>query len=280
MNMSRELMTTTAFVLALFGASHALAKPHGPAKAKTVKGHVRAGVDASAGGDVSTDVAPAVAPTAPEPAAPSGETTAPTPTAETTAQPAPAASTAPPSAAAGAEATADDSAATEQLASLRNDVATLIDDMVQARARAALLGKTLFKTRLRLRVQNLAGPNPVLANIVLKLDGAPVFRSDGTAFRGDDARQVFEGFVAPGPHVLMVELEQRHSGGQADGAYGYTLHDSYRFQALREKQSELTLILDDDSDLAEEFSDSASGEYDLRVKLRVRTRASDEADKE
>jgi len=104
---------------------------------------------------------------------------------------------------------------------------------------------------------------------VLKLDGAPVFRSDGSALRDDNPRKVFESFVAPGPHVLTVELEQKAS---SDAAYGYTLHDSYRFQALRDKQSELTLILDDDSDLAREFPQDAQGEYDVRTKLRVRTR--------
>ena len=170
-----------------------------------------------------------------------------------------------------AAATASAVAESEQLASLQSDVNQLIDDMVQARARAALLGKTLFKTRLRLNVQNLAAPDPVLVRVVLTLDGAPVFRGDGSALRGDDSRQVFEGFVAPGPHVLTVELEQR---SQRDGSYGYTLHDSYRFQALREHESDLTLVVDDDSNLAQDFADDAKGEYDVRVKLRVRTRES------
>lgn len=156
----------------------------------------------------------------------------------------------------------------EQLAALRSDVAELIDDMVQARARAALLGKTLFKTRVALFVQNLAAPDPVLVRISLTLDGAPIFRGDGSALRGDEARQVFEGFVAPGPHVLTAELEQR---SQRDAAYGYTLHDSYKFQAPRDKQSELTLQLDDDSDL-ESDKDTVRGEYDVRIKLRVRTK--------
>ncbi|MET0387351.1 MAG: hypothetical protein ABW321_15390 [Polyangiales bacterium] len=161
----------------------------------------------------------------------------------------------------------------EQLAGLRSDVAQLIDDMVQARARAAELGKTLFKTRLRLKIQNLAAPDPVLVKIVLTLDGAPIFRGDGAVLREDDARQVFDGMIAPGPHVLLAELEQRSRG---DAAYGYTLHDTYRFQALRNKRSELTLIIDDDSDLAHDFPDDAKGEYDVRIKLRVRTKDLDE----
>ena len=165
-------------------------------------------------------------------------------------------------------------AANEKLAALRADVSTLTDDLVEARSRAALLGKTLFKTQVRVKVQNLAAPDPVLVKLVLKLDGAPIFRGDAAALGGeDDERQVFQSFIAPGAHVLSAEVEQR---SQQDAAYGYVLHDTYRFQALRDKRSELTLILDDDSDLASEFPDDAEGEYDVRIKLRVRTKALNE----
>lgn len=156
-----------------------------------------------------------------------------------------------------------------KLASLRADVAALVDELVEARSRAALLGQTLFKTQLRVKVQNLAAPDPVLGKLVLKLDGAPIFQGDGAALSGDDARQVFQSYVAPGAHVLTAELEQ---SSRDDAKYGYTLHETYRFQAVRDKRSELTLILDDDSDVPED----GEGEYDVRVKLRVRTKARDE----
>jgi hypothetical protein len=160
-----------------------------------------------------------------------------------------------------------------KLAGLRGELTTLMDDLVEARSRAAILGKTLFKTRLSVRLQNLAGPDPVLAKVVLALDGAPIYRGDAAALGGDEARAVFEGFVAPGPHVLGVEVEQR---ARDDAAYGYTLHESYRVQAPREKKTELTLVLDDDSDMAGDFPDDGDGKYDVRVRLRAKTRAWDE----
>jgi hypothetical protein len=202
---------------------------------------------AAAFGLLLTAAGSALAQATPEPAAPAEPAQAPQPTA---AEPAA-------------------SGGSEKLATLRAEVSALIDDMVQARSRAALLGKSLFKTQVRVSVQNLAGPDPVLAKIVLKLDGAPIYRGDAAALSGDDVRKVFDGFIAPGPHVLSAEVEQR---SRDDASYGYTLHESYRFQALREKRSELTLIMDDDSDLASEFPDDAAGEYDVRIKLRVRTK--------
>jgi hypothetical protein len=157
----------------------------------------------------------------------------------------------------------------EQVSGLQTELSALMDELVQARTRAALLGKTLFKTVTRVYVQNLAGDDAVLSKAVLKLDGAPIFRGDSAALRGDESRQVFEGFIAPGPHVLTAELEV---SSRTDAAYGYSLRESYKFQALRDKRNELSLVLRDDSDVASEFPDEQDGEYDVRMRLRVRTK--------
>jgi translation initiation factor 2B subunit (eIF-2B alpha/beta/delta family) len=157
----------------------------------------------------------------------------------------------------------------EDVSSLQSELSTLMDELVQARTRAALLGKTLFKTVSRVYVQNLTGDDAVLSKVVLKLDGAPIFRGDSAALRGDDARQVFEGFIAPGPHVLTAEIEV---SSRDDSAYGYSLRESYKFQALRDKRNELSLQIRDDSDVAREFPDDQDGEYDVRMRIRVRTK--------
>lgn len=205
---------------------------------------------------------------APEPslASPEAEADAPEP------EPAPVSITPapepPPKAAAEATPAPVASADSEQVASLSSELTTLMDDLVQARARAAVVGKTLFKTLIRVSVQNLAEDEASLARLVLKLDGAPIYRGDGSSLRGDESRKVFEGFVAPGPHVLSAEVEQN---SRDDSAYGYSLRETYRFQALRDKRNELELVLSDDSDVTNEPGDQ-DGEYDVRTRLRVRTK--------
>jgi hypothetical protein len=57
-----------------------------------------------------------------------------------------------------------------------------------------------------------------------------------------------------------------------DAAYGYSLRETYKFQAIRDKRNELSLSLRDDSDVASEFPDEQDGEYDVRMRLRVRTK--------
>ena len=146
-----------------------------------------------------------------------------------------------------------------------------MDSLVQARARAAVLGKALWKTTVALKIDNQA-EDQVAVRVSLWLDGAPVWSGDGSALSDPD-RTLFSGFLAPGQHVLTYEVEQR---ARADEKYRYTLRASHRFSALRERRSELRLVLEDDSDIAEDFADDEEGEYDVRARLKVRAIAPDD----
>lgn len=154
------------------------------------------------------------------------------------------------------------------LAPLRTEFTSIMDELVNVRSRMAVLGRQLFRTKVRVLVQNRAGDDNTLARLVVALDGAPVHRGDGSSL-GEDAKQVFEGFAAPGPHVLTVEVEQRQ---RANDDYRYTVRDSFRIQVQRDRRSDVTIILDDDSDMGEDFEDDGEAEYDVSTRVRVETR--------
>ena len=190
------------------------------------------------------DVEPAAPTPSPEPSA--------EPAAATPSEPAPPASAAP--------------------AAMSKDVAEVMDELVQLRARTRLLGKALFKTKVRIRVENEAAPDQTAVRLQLWLDGAPVWSGDGSGLR-DAERVLFEGLAAPGPHVLTYEVEQR---ARDDEKYRYTQRASLRFMALRERRMELVLVLEDDSDMAEDFDEDEEGEYDVRVRMQVSAHRLDE----
>ena len=220
------------------------------------------------------------APPPPAPPVPIAEPSAPAPEPEPSIETAPAAEPAPaepvPEASPAPEpAAAADAAAAEQaedLAALQAELAQVMDDLVQARARVALLGKSLWKTRVRVRIDNRAEPDQVAARAVLYLDGAPIWSGDGAQLR-DPERVLFDGFAAPGPHVLTLEIAQR---ARDDEAYRYDLRESYRFQALRERRTDLRLVIDDDSDMAEDFPDDEEGSYEVQTRLEARAVALDD----
>lgn len=195
-------------------------------------------------------------PTTP-PTPPAGQTTTPsTPATPTTATPPPTPATP----------TEEEAPAGPDLSPLREELQGILDDLVQARARAAAIGQALFRTRLRILVQR-RGDDVFLARLVVKLDNGVVFRSE-PSFRGDEGVRVFEGFATPGPHQVEFEIEQRARGGET---YRYIMRDSYRFEVLSDRITEITLVVDDDSEIAEDFPDDQSGEYDVRTRVRVDT---------
>lgn len=154
------------------------------------------------------------------------------------------------------------------LGPLREDYTSIMDELVNVRSRMAVLGRQLFQTKIRIVVQNRAGDGNTLSRLVVSVDGAPVHRGSGSDL-GDDGKQVFEGFAAPGPHVLTLEAEQRQ---RADDDYRYTLRESFRFTVVRERLTEVTLVLDDDSDMGEDFEDDGEAEYEVTTRMRVATR--------
>jgi hypothetical protein len=68
----------------------------------------------------------------------------------------------------------------------------------------------------------------------------------------------------------MLEVEER---SREDDAYRYTLRESYRFQVVRERLSEVTVTLEDGSDMARTFPSAGEGHYEVRTRMRVATRA-------
>jgi hypothetical protein len=153
---------------------------------------------------------------------------------------------------------------------IRAEYVTLMDDLVQARSRVAALGAELFRTRIRVDLQDRTGDHVNLARFVVHLDGAPVFQSDGPVENANNGREIFTGAMAPGPHVLTLEVEQR---SREDEAYRYTLRESFRFQVVRERLSEVTLVLEDGSDMARSFPSGGEGRYEVHTRMRVATRA-------
>lgn len=217
----------------------------------------------------TTEEADAGAEPAAAPAPDAAPTTGTTPPATAVpATPPPAAAT--PPAATVAPPVADPGPLPPDLGPLRADWSSLMDDMVSARQRVATLGEELFRTRMSVTVQDRAGDDQLLAGFSLELDGTPIFHSDGEIEGGDAGREVFTGALAPGPHELTMELTQ----SSRDGAeYRYTQRDTFRFIVVRDRRTEITIVLEDDSDIARSFPSGGEGRYEIRTRVRVATRA-------
>lgn len=176
----------------------------------------------------------------------------------------------PPAAAVTPPPAADPGPVPPDLGPLRSDWSTLMDDMVSARQRVATLGEELFHTRLAITVQDRAGDDVSLTRFALELDGTPIFHTDGAIEGGDAGTRVWDGALAPGPHEITIELTQESRDGEE---YRYSQRDTFRFIVVRDRSTDVTIVLEDDSDIARSFGSGGEGRYEVRTRVRVATRA-------
>ena len=153
---------------------------------------------------------------------------------------------------------------TEKLRAVEDELATVMDELVRARARASVLAQALFRTGLTVELIR-RGNDARLERVVLALDGVPIHDSDGSAV-GRDPAKLFEGFVAPGMHELGFELHEREN---ENGDFGYVRHERYRIEVKPKRRTRVELIVDHESDMAEEASEGDDGAYEVATELRV-----------
>jgi len=141
----------------------------------------------------------------------------------------------------------------------------LLGDIATLRSRVAALTTTLFASKLRVVVET-KGDDARLASFNITLDDGVVFAAPDR-FSADDERTVYEHAVAPGHHVVGVEIERYDARNKE-----YRTWQSSRFSVVipENKLVDAHLQVIDDSDMADDFPSDADGEYDLRVKLRAR----------
>jgi hypothetical protein len=141
----------------------------------------------------------------------------------------------------------------------------LLSEIAALRSRVAALTTTLFKSKLRIIVET-AGDDARITNFVVTLDEGVVF-SAPDRFIADEEKIVYEHAVAPGHHVIGVEIEREDARGQQ-----YKTWQTSRFSVVvpDSRLLETHMVVEDDSDMAEDFPEDEDGEYEVRVNLRAR----------
>ena len=141
----------------------------------------------------------------------------------------------------------------------------LLGDIATLRSRVAALTTTLFKSKLRVLVET-RGDDARISSFVVTLDDGVVF-SAPARFAAEDEKVVYEHAVAPGHHFVGLEVERYDTRGRE-----YKTYQNTKFSVIvpESKVVEATVILEDDSDMAEDLPDDQDGEYDLRMRLRAR----------
>jgi ribosomal protein L29 len=153
------------------------------------------------------------------------------------------------------------SAGDKTIADLRKEYEALREELFASRSKAAAVGGAVFSSRLRVHLRYLAGRFYDVRRATIRVDGVNVYDDTAGAIAGDDAPR-FEGFVAPGRHLVTIRLEAH---AKDDDRFLYTVEDSFTVD-VPQKQ---TLILhgraEDAGDIAHSWKRNAKGSYKLRL---------------
>src|SRR6185295_12879354 len=144
---------------------------------------------------------------------------------------------------------------TPQLDALLSRVAAL-------RSRIAALASAMFSSKLRIEVR-AEGDSVRLQSLHVSLDGGLVYTAPPRS-GFEQAEIVYEHPVAPGQHVVAIEVE-RHDARDPQ----FSTWQESRFVVLVPEKKLLwtRFELDDESSMAEDFAEDNEGKYQLRVKL-------------
>jgi hypothetical protein len=140
----------------------------------------------------------------------------------------------------------------------------LLADIAALRSRVAAVTTTLFSSKLRVLV-GVEGDDARVASFRVTLDDGVIYAA-AERFGSDEPEVVYEHAVAPGHHMLGVEIERYDARNRA-----YRTYQSSKFAVVvpESQKLEASFRIEDDSDMADEFPDDQDGEYDLRVRLRA-----------
>ena len=150
---------------------------------------------------------------------------------------------------------------------LRQEYLALRDELFKSRARANTVASELYSARIRIKLNYTSGRYYNPAKSQIRLDGASVYENATGAIATDDGIR-FEGFVAPGRHVVTFRVE---ATGKDDDSFVSTTESSVVVKAVPNKDLIVSAKAKDSGDIAYEWKRTEHGSYGLGIDVAVRT---------
>jgi hypothetical protein len=150
---------------------------------------------------------------------------------------------------------------------LRQEYLSLRDELFRSRARANAVASQLYSTRVQIRLTYTSGRyySPVKSSI--RLDGATVYE-DGKGTIADDDGIRFDGYVAPGRHLVTFRVE---AVGKDDDTFASVTESQITVKAVADKDLVVSAKARDGGDIAYEWKKKEKGSYGLAIDVAVKT---------
>ncbi len=151
--------------------------------------------------------------------------------------------------------------------SLRQEYLSLRDELFKSRARANAVASSLYSTRIQIKLTYTTGRYYNPAKAVIRLDGASIYENATGGIASDDGIR-FEGFVAPGKHLITFRVE---AAGKDDDSFTSVTENQISVKAVAGKDLIVSAKAKDAGDIAYEWKRKERGSYGLGLDVSVKT---------
>jgi hypothetical protein len=159
--------------------------------------------------------------------------------------------------------------------SLRQEYLSLRDELFKSRARANAVASALYSTRVTIKFTWGSARYYGVSKASIRLDGATVYEDATGAIAGDDGVR-FDGYVAPGKHLITFHVE---ATGKDDDSFTSATESQVVIKAVPNKDLIVNAKGHDSGDIAYAWKKSERGNYGLGIDVGVKTVATGTAKK-
>jgi hypothetical protein len=164
--------------------------------------------------------------------------------------------------------TTDKPAANEpDVDALRQEYLALRDELFKSRARANAVASALYSTRVEIKFTWASGRYYGVSKASVRLDGATVYDNATGGIASDDGVR-FDGFVAPGKHLVTFHVE---ATGKDDDSFTSVTESQIVVKAVADKDLLVAAKGRDSGDIAYEWKRKERGSYGLGIDVAVKT---------
>jgi hypothetical protein len=159
--------------------------------------------------------------------------------------------------------------------SLRQEYLSLRDELFKSRARANAVASALYSTRVTIKFTWASARYYGVSKASIRLDGATVYEDATGAIGGDDGVR-FDGYVAPGKHLITFHVE---ATGKDDDSFTSATESQVVIKAVANKDLLVNAKGHDSGDIAYAWKRGEHGTYGLGIDVGVKTVATGTAKK-
>jgi hypothetical protein len=150
---------------------------------------------------------------------------------------------------------------------LQKEYERIRESLFTARTRAAAVGAALYSSKVQVFLKFGTPRFFHVGRSVIRLDGASVFEDASGAIANDELMR-FEGFVAPGKHLVTVRVD---SDSKDDSSFTSSTESTFIVDVPQHKVVTLRAQAEDGGDMGSTFPKKGKGSYRLHLDADVTT---------